>query len=339
MNKYTKLVIGFMMAVTFAVVLPYTIVNAQLNLDDVVEHVIIDNGADDVSGSQGSIVNGPDDVGQIVNTGTCINGCDDVGLTTNLSGNGADDVANSATQISDTGTVTNPPINGFDDENQIIIPVNPPVDPTPTPIISGGGSSSSGSRSMFFAPVIATSTGTCSYLNDYLRIDWKNDVTEVTKLQLFLKNMEKLDVDINGVFDNKTFEAVKAFQAKYLNETMSPWGSNNPTGQVFYTTKKKINEIFCNTTLYLTPEQIAQIQAYKNGISNSLIVNNVNNNSNNNSNSPVGINISGSDILSSSSIPFTPEIGSNDNENQTANVADAGFFGKIWNFIKWLFGY
>ena len=153
-----------------------------------------------------------------------------------------------------------------------------------------------------------------------MKLDGTNSVAEVTKLQTFFKNTEKLDVDINGKFDQKTFDAVKAFQAKYVNEIMAPWGVNTPTGQVFYTTKKKINEIYCKSTFALTPAQIAQIEAYRKGLVDGTIE----------------VDANGSEINATGTIPLLPEVGSTES-SQTASVA--GFGTRIWNFVKWLFGY
>lgn len=190
---------------------------------------------------------------------------------------------------------------------------------------NGGGNGGSGSSSRNGRSSSATSTlplltsiGNCLYINDYLKLDGVNNTAEVTKLQTFLKNTEKLDVDINGKFDQKTVDAVKAFQAKYVNEIMAPWGVNTPTGQVFYTTKKKINEIYCKSTFALTPAQIAQIEAYRKGIVDGTI------------------DVNGSEVTATGTIPLLPEVGSTD-ASQTASVA--GFGTRIWNFVKWLFGY
>ena len=103
--------------------------------------------------------------------------------------------------------------------------------------------------------------------NSYLKFGSNNPVSEVTKLQSFLKNVEGLNVDINGIFDTKTVEAVKAFQTKYANEVMTPWGMTVPTGNVYITTKQKIDEISCNMKLSLTSDKLAEINNYKNGIS------------------------------------------------------------------------
>jgi peptidoglycan hydrolase-like protein with peptidoglycan-binding domain len=203
----------------------------------------------------------------------------------------------------------------------------------PSPVIPSGGSSSGGS-SRYYTPlinVVNTGASSCPYLNDYLTFGADNNTVEVTKLQLFLKNIENINVDVNGIFDNKTLDAVKTFQAKYMNDTMGPWGSSNPTGMVFYTTKNKINEIYCNSKISLTSEQNAQIEAYKRDVSNGIFQIEGNN--------PV------TNIISTTSIPLLPEIGSVDNSNststisQTAGVAGTSLAGKVWKFVKWLFGY
>jgi len=203
-----------------------------------------------------------------------------------------------------------------------------PVPPVVTPP-SGGGtiSGGSGGGSGFFSgsgsapinPIITISpVANCSYITTYLKFGGNNNSTDVTKLQTFLKNTEKLDVDINGQFDQKTLDAVKAFQAKYVNDTMAPWGVTTPTGEVFYTTQKKVNEIYCRTNLTLSAGQLATIAAYKDSISNGIIPSEVDSNA-------------------TGTIQLSPEVGSNSN-SQVAALANS-FFGKIWSFIKWIFGY
>lgn len=217
-------------------------------------------------------------------------------------------------------------------------PTTPSTPPSNGGGSSGGSSGSSGSGSNSSSLAVASTTkltsssistsinpligGACTYLNDYLKIDRANNPAEVTKLQIFLKNTEKIDVDATGIFDTKTFEGVKAFQAKYLTEVMGPWGVTTPTGQVWYTTKKKINEIYCKAPFALTAEQLAQINAYKNGIAQGTIV----------------VDANGA-VISPIGTSTSPEVGSNDNGSQAASAGISGVATKIWNFIKWLFGY
>lgn len=71
-----------------------------------------------------------------------------------------------------------------------------------------------------------------------------NDVQEVERLEKFLiSRWENLEID--GNYGQKDFEAVKRFQTEYKEEILDPWGVTAPTGFVFRTTVKKINEIAC----------------------------------------------------------------------------------------------
>ncbi len=278
-----------------------------------------ENGGDDVSGGTDStIINGGDDAGSIhtdltngdddtasVTGGTIINGGDDTGsVHTNLT-NGDDDTGG-----------TQAPGNESD-------PVNPPSNSGngSGPVGSSGSSvGTSGGRATTL-PTLG-SFGQCEYITAYMKLGGNNSVAEVTKLQSFLSS-QGIAVAATGIFDVETETAVKAFQAKYLDEVMLPWGVTTPSGQVYFTTKKKINEVYCKANFALTAEQIAQIEAYKNAVANGTL------------------NASSTDaetVTGTSSIPLNPEVGSSDNSNQTGAVANTSFFGKVWKFIKGIFG-
>jgi hypothetical protein len=82
------------------------------------------------------------------------------------------------------------------------------------------------------------------YLKEYILPDTKNNPLEVKKLQDFLNEQgEKLTVD--GTYDADDILAVKRFQAKYLDQIMTPWGVSEPTGRVYKTTTAKINLMMC----------------------------------------------------------------------------------------------
>ena len=208
------------------------------------------------------------------------------------------------------------------------------VTPSPT-IVSGSVSgSTSGGRATILS--LSINNGVCTYLNDYLKFgDKTNSSSEITKLQTFLMNVEKMNVDINGNFDSKTFDAVKAFQVNYSNDILAPWGTKNPTGNVSFTTKKKINEISCGQSVALTAEQLSQINSYKNGIITTPIQTIVN------GNNSTSTEVTPSSVTPSTITPsITPVVGSVDNGNtQTAAVANTGVFTKVGHFFKWLFGY
>lgn len=144
-----------------------------------------------------------------------------------------------------------------------------------TPSIVGGGGGGGGgggnSRSGDFAPrgggiVLSASTAptSCSYLRDYMRIDFNNDPLEVLKLQSFLISFEgHNNLSLTGVFDQATYDAVSAFQIKYFNDILEPWGHTTSTGYVYILTKKKINEIYCQTIYPLNQVQINEIDAFR----------------------------------------------------------------------------
>lgn len=182
---------------------------------------------------------------------------------------------------------------------------------------SGGGSShpTATSSKIVILPTL-TNISNCLYLTTYMKFGNTNDVAEVMKLQSFLKDVEKLDVDVNGNFDQKTLDAVKAFQAKYVSDVMIPWGVSTPTGQVFFTTQKKVNEIYCKSNFALTASQLAQIEAYKTSIKNTVV-----------------------ELTNSTSTDsMTPDVGSTDAPLK-ANLNDTAKPGMIKGFFKWLFGY
>ncbi len=128
----------------------------------------------------------------------------------------------------------------------------------------GGGSSSPSSSSGggTFSPIFP-----CSYLKDYLRIDFINDPVEVIKLQVFLRETEgEFGVPVSGIFDQATFDATSRFQVKYQPDILTPWGyeQGESTGYVYILTKKKINEIVCEKILTLSAGEISEIASFRN---------------------------------------------------------------------------
>jgi N-acetyl-anhydromuramyl-L-alanine amidase AmpD len=97
-------------------------------------------------------------------------------------------------------------------------------------------------------PVKPTTPAACGpYMSKYIKLGAANDAAEVKKLQAFLKDYEGFStLAQTGVYDKATFNAVKTFQLKYAKDILTPWGATNPTGYVYSTTIKKINEIYCS---------------------------------------------------------------------------------------------
>ncbi len=345
MKNNIKSLVFAVIVMSLIIVAPIA-VNAQTNNGDddapVQSAAVADpntsNGGDDVLSDNisGGTINGNDDT----SSGVTTNGGDDVSLGAGTTNGGDDNFGGTTNGNDDTfGGTTNggDDIGGTQPPGPIIPPVTPPITPPadngggngsgPVGSTGGGSSSSSGSTVTFVAgtsPTL-TSISQCEYIKNYLKLGGNNSTSEVNKLQVFLKNNEKLDVDVTGIFDEKTFKAVEAFQAKYLNETMLPWGVTTPTGQVYFTTKDKINEVYCKTNFTLTAEQIREIEAYRLAFINGTIE----------SEDEVIVGT----ITSTTSIPLNGEgIEGETGETQTASVAGTSFFGRVWKFIKGIFG-
>lgn len=127
----------------------------------------------------------------------------------------------------------------------------------------GGGGGGGGRRSSSGGMITPTPQA-CSYLEDFLRRDWNNDPIEMLKLQLFLRNFEGFsNLEATAVFDDPTFVAVSEFQVRYFGDILEPWGHTGPTGFVYILTKKKINEIYCNTIYPLTQAENQEIAEFR----------------------------------------------------------------------------
>lgn len=129
---------------------------------------------------------------------------------------------------------------------------------------SGGGYGVGGVGEVLGAATV--NPNLCNYLGVYLKKGANNDPLEVMKLQAFLKTLEgSSDVQVNGIFDDATFNAVSNFQKKYSGDILAPWGydNDNSTGYVYILTKKKVNEIVCKSPVSLTSAQQSEIDSFR----------------------------------------------------------------------------
>ncbi len=111
---------------------------------------------------------------------------------------------------------------------------------------------------------IASLPNECFYLREYVRFGIVNNPVEVTKLQTFLKNHEGFDsLAITGFFDMTTEVAVRTFQDRYAADVLTPWNLPSNTGYVYYTTQKKVNELYCKRAFPLNTTQLAEIDSFK----------------------------------------------------------------------------
>lgn len=103
-------------------------------------------------------------------------------------------------------------------------------------------------------------------LSTYIKyLDENNDPQEVGKLQFFLRTVEGFNnLIVNNMYDVNTYNAVRDFQVRYADSILAPWGMTTPSGYVYFTTQKKINEIWCSDLDFsLTEEQKSEIDEFK----------------------------------------------------------------------------
>jgi hypothetical protein len=196
----------------------------------------------------------------------------------------------------------------------------------------GSGGSSGASGSALVLPVL-TNIGDCDYLGSYMKAGKANVYADVIKLQNFLNTYEGMNVFVTGQYDAQTIAAVNAFQVKYTDDVLLPWGVSTPTSQVYYTTSKKINEIFCKKSFALTPAQLAEITAYRTSLQNRTV----------DMTQDVGTNETsgtGSVVVGTTGTDTSTDVTSTTttHDTQVAAVAKTSIFSKIWNFIKRIFG-
>jgi hypothetical protein len=101
---------------------------------------------------------------------------------------------------------------------------------------------------------IGPSTGAACgiFLAGYVKPDGQNKLNDIVDLQIFLRQYEGDSLAINGIYDQATEAAVNAFQTKYNTEILKPWSDlgllpndTSPTGYVYKTTRRMINNIVC----------------------------------------------------------------------------------------------
>jgi cysteine-rich repeat protein len=106
-------------------------------------------------------------------------------------------------------------------------------------------------------------TAPCNFLSAYIKLGADNNPVEVKKMEGFLNEFEGENLAVNGIYEQTDFDAVSRFQNKYSEKVLSPWNYQESTGYVYITTKKKINEIYCEKEFSLTPDQEAEIANFR----------------------------------------------------------------------------
>jgi hypothetical protein len=258
--------------------------------------------------------------------------------TAGSTSNGSDDSAPAVTSTTaNVGGGSNTAVtNGADDPSAPSAPATPPgggggggsTISSNTSSGGGGGGGFGGGVSLAATSSTALSAS-CPLITSYMKLGWNNDPAQVSKLQAFLKDSEKLDVDVNGTFDQKTEAAVESFQRKYMDTVMGPWDATRTTGTVFITTLKKINELACNQPLTLDSEELATIAAYEANAASA---------DNSSSTAVVGVGSSANPTVSLSTTSTSTDVGQvTDGTDNTASVGNVSILQRFWNFLKSLF--
>lgn len=133
-------------------------------------------------------------------------------------------------------------------ENQIVVDnecVDEPQDETPNR--SSSGSRTGGSRPA--GAVLGATTDICAWDASFMRRGYKgNKSDDVKKVQQDVANgLMQVGLVIDGVYGPKTEAAIKAFQAKYADEILKPWGINTPTGLFYLSSLRHAQKLLCPT--------------------------------------------------------------------------------------------
>lgn len=106
-----------------------------------------------------------------------------------------------------------------------------------------------------------------AYLTGYVSPRGANNPAQVELLETFLRDVRGEHIQPDGIYDSASIAAVERLQREYAHDILVPWGLTDPTGYVYYTTRKTINELYCNGSRQfpLTALQMRDIQTYRNG--------------------------------------------------------------------------
>lgn len=107
------------------------------------------------------------------------------------------------------------------------------------------------------APSALVEQITCPVVTQMIKYGAENPLADVSNLQRVLRDIEHMDVFVTGDYDEQTLYAVIAFQQKYADEILAPYGKGaQPTGIVSLTTTKKLNQLACGTPLTLDDHEM-----------------------------------------------------------------------------------
>ncbi len=123
--------------------------------------------------------------------------------------------------------------------------------PTEKTVLIGIGTEKEEKKENTKTTIINTTKKCTGVLSNFIAYGVVNNSSEVKILEKFLNDYEGENLIIDGKYGKEDFEAVKRFQLKYnkdilANDTIWKDINQKPTGYVYKTTRKKINEIYCS---------------------------------------------------------------------------------------------
>ena len=144
--------------------------------------------------------------------------------------------------------------DGATDDDEVTIIVSPATTP-PGDNNNNRSSSSGGSRKAKpLGQVLGAETSVCNFAIDtYMRRGYKNDTNQVKILQNLLNKYVGTKLTPDGEYGASTEAAVKAFQIKYGDNVLKPWGLTSPTGIFYKTTLVQAKNLECPVVILPVP--------------------------------------------------------------------------------------
>ncbi len=144
--------------------------------------------------------------------------------------------------------------DGATDDDEVTIVVSPATTP-PNDDNTNRSSSSGGSRRVKpVGQVLGAETSVCNFAIDtYMRRGYQNNTSQVIILQNLLNKYLGTKLTPDGNYGASTEAAVKAFQIKYGDNILKPWGLTSPTGIFYKTTLVQAKNLECPVTILPIP--------------------------------------------------------------------------------------
>lgn len=121
----------------------------------------------------------------------------------------------------------------------------------------GGGSKKKSSSGSTVGQVLGEQAPVCSFAIDtYMRRGYKNNNEQVKILQALLNKYVLSGLVVDGLYGPKTEASVKAFQVKFKDNILIPWGLTSPTGIFFRTTLVQAKNLECPVVILPIPTDL-----------------------------------------------------------------------------------